>query len=320
MDKGASSNHIGIGRMLIMWRRSVYKVVYKELIAFLFLFGIISSIYRYALDDNQKKLMLTIQIYIPGDEEKVQELRNGLVRRALLMLILLLRSISSAVRRRFPTIQALVKEGIMTQKEKQCYESVFPVVNLFWIPATWFTLALNEAVKDGILTNESGSKLIMEEFLEFRASCGALWSYNWVSIPMIYTQVCTLSTYSYFIACLMARQYTGPSRRSLEDIDIVLPFGTIMELICYVGLLKVAEQIKNPFGDADEDFDLNFLITRHLRTVHLGLNFVGDVCPPGMEENNSEKDTTQPMDNLVLLMPGQISQDRPKSSSTPKTL
>jgi bestrophin-3 len=55
--------------------------------------------------------MLTIQIYIPGDGEKVQELRNGLVRRALLMLILLLRSISSAVRRRFPTIQALVKEG-----------------------------------------------------------------------------------------------------------------------------------------------------------------------------------------------------------------
>lgn len=50
----------------------------------------------------------------------------------------------------------------MTQKEKQCYESVFPVVNLFWIPATWFTSALNEAVKDGILTNESGAKLIME--------------------------------------------------------------------------------------------------------------------------------------------------------------
>lgn len=29
----------------------------------------------------------------------------------------------------------------------------------------------------------------MQEFLEFRANCGALWSYNWVSIPMIYTQV-----------------------------------------------------------------------------------------------------------------------------------
>jgi hypothetical protein len=57
---------------------------------------------------------------------------------------------------------------------------------------------------------------------------------------------------------------------SLEDIDIV---GTIMELICYVGLLKVAEQIKNPFGDADEDFDLNFLITRHLRVCYPILSF-----------------------------------------------
>lgn len=26
--------------------------------------------------------------------------------------------------------------------------------------------------------------------MEFRANCGAVWSYNWVSIPMIYTQVC----------------------------------------------------------------------------------------------------------------------------------
>lgn len=66
----------------------------------------------------------------------------------------------------------------------------------------------------------------------------------------------------------MARQYTGPSQLSLEDINIVLPVGTVMELICYVGLLKVAEQIKNPFGDADEDFDLNFLITRHLRVSY----------------------------------------------------
>ncbi|EFX88204.1 hypothetical protein DAPPUDRAFT_41836 [Daphnia pulex] len=310
MDKGATSNHISIGRMLIMWRRSVYKVVYKELIAFLFVFGTISAIYRYALDEHQKKyfeeskaffqsyidhlsvpfllgfyvttvagrwwaqyltipwpdkLMLTIQSYIAGDGEEVRVLRQGLVRRALLMLILLLRSISLSVRRRYPTFQSLVKEGIMTRKEKQCYESIIPVGNLFWIPATWFVAALNEAVSTGILKNESGAKLIMEEFLEFRANCGALWSYNWVSIPMIYTQVCTLSTYSYFIACLMARQYTGPSLQSLEDIDIALPVGTVMELICYVGLLKVAEQIKNPFGDADEDFDLNFLITRHLR-------------------------------------------------------
>lgn len=56
MDKGATSNHMGIGRMLIMWRRSVYKVVYQELIVFLLLFGILSVVYRSVLNDVQKKL------------------------------------------------------------------------------------------------------------------------------------------------------------------------------------------------------------------------------------------------------------------------
>lgn len=66
----------------------------------------------------------------------------------------------------------------------------------------------------------------------------------------------------------MARQYTESNLYSMGAIDIYFPIGTLMELLCYVGLLKVAEQIKNPFGDADEDFDLNFLITRHLRVTH----------------------------------------------------
>lgn len=52
--------------------------------------------------------------------------------------------------------------GVMTQQEKQCYESIVPIVNLFWVPATWFTSALHDAVREGILTDESGKKLIME--------------------------------------------------------------------------------------------------------------------------------------------------------------
>ncbi|KAK4021237.1 hypothetical protein OUZ56_003156 [Daphnia magna] len=240
------------------------------------------------------RLMLAIQIYITGDQEPIRELRQGLVRRSLLMLVLLLRSISPAVRRRYPTLESLVLDGVMTRKEKQSFESI-------------------DAVSDGMLTNEYGTKLIMEEFLEFRANCGALWSYNWVSIPIIYTQVCTLSTYSYFIACLVARQYTGPSHQSLQDIDIVLPIGTVMELVCYVRLLKVAEQIKNPFGDSDEDFDLNFLITRHLRTVHLGLDDLDVNCPP-LTDASSGKAASNGAGDSLQLMPGQLLQNERHAS------
>ena len=43
------------------------------------------------------------------------------------------------------------------------------------------------------------TKCFLQEFCEFRAKCGLLWCYDWVSIPMVYTQVVTLATYVFFI-------------------------------------------------------------------------------------------------------------------------
>jgi hypothetical protein len=62
--------------------------------------------------------MLTIQMYLPGSDERSRAIRRLLVRRALLMMTLLLRSISRSVRRRFPTLQDLVKNGIRSIQTK----------------------------------------------------------------------------------------------------------------------------------------------------------------------------------------------------------
>lgn len=121
-------------------------------------------------------------MYVKGDSAKAKLIRKVLLRRALLMMALLLRSISLAVRKKYPTLQSLVEDGcpskvlivsldsindasflgILTHTEQQCFESIAPVVNLFWVPASWFVTALQEAIKDGILDNEEGRKLIME--------------------------------------------------------------------------------------------------------------------------------------------------------------
>jgi len=80
--------------------------------------------------------------------------------------------------------------GFMTNTEKELFSAV-PAneFNTYWIPCTWFIYRLKEAAKRNKLLNSYAMETIMREFCEFRAKCGLLWCYDWVSIPMVYTQV-----------------------------------------------------------------------------------------------------------------------------------
>ena len=48
------------------------------------------------------------------------------------------------------------------------------------------------------------------------------------------------------------------------QMDIVFPVMTTLQFIFYVGWLKVAEVILNPFGEDDDDFECNFLLDKNL--------------------------------------------------------
>lgn len=98
---------------------------------------------------------------------------------------------------------------------------------------------------------------------EFRGCCGMLYSYDWISIPLVYTQVVTLAIYTYFLATVMGRQYLKSS--SGDEIDLYIPVFTILQFFFYMGWLKVAEQLINPFGEDDDDFELNWCLDRNLQ-------------------------------------------------------
>jgi len=46
---------------------------------------------------------------------------------------------------------------------------------------------------------------------------------------------------------------------------IYFPYFTIIELIGYLGWIKVSEALLNPWGDDDEDFQINYLIDRNFQ-------------------------------------------------------
>lgn len=54
----ASSTSGGFTRLLLMWRGSLYKLIYRELVLFVIMFASLSAIYRHALTDLQKRYAL----------------------------------------------------------------------------------------------------------------------------------------------------------------------------------------------------------------------------------------------------------------------
>ncbi|PRD36203.1 UNVERIFIED_CONTAM: Best2 [Trichonephila clavipes] len=81
--------------------------------------------------------------------------------------------------------------------------------------------------------------LIFQEFNDFRSKCGLLWSYDWISIPLVYTQVVTLATYAFFGACIFGRQYVDAPDKPDHNFELYIPIFTIFQLFFYMGLLKV---------------------------------------------------------------------------------
>ncbi len=59
--------------------------------------------------------------------------------------------------------------------------------------------------------------------------------------PFDESQVVTIATYSYFVACTIGRQYLNPKSDEVDykQLDLYFPGFTLLEFVFYVGWLKV---------------------------------------------------------------------------------
>ncbi|XP_055331018.1 bestrophin-3-like [Paramacrobiotus metropolitanus] len=319
-----------LGQLLLRWRGSVYKLMYREFLVFAILFAIISMIYRLVLNEDQRKVfeklclhleetvnlvpltfvlgfyvsfvlsrwweqliaypwpdrMSYLIIYwINGQDERSYMIRRQLVRYITAATIFVNRPYSVLTRKRFPTLQHMVDAGILSKEERALFESITEIKEhgKFWVPCVWFSKVLDQARKEGLMDDPMGigAKQIMDELLVFRAQLGRNWMFNWVPIPLAYTQVVTLAVYTFFGACLFARQPLDVSKNYKgHGIDTYFPIFTSLQFLFYVGWLKVAETIFNPWGEDDDDFDINWFIERHMQVHFTVTDQMFDQPPP----------------------------------------
>ncbi|XP_015789313.1 bestrophin-2 [Tetranychus urticae] len=306
----ANTQLAGFAKLLVRWKGSIYKLLYREMLIFCMCYYSLSLVYRYGLTDPQRRvfekvalyceaftkliplsfvlgfyvsivvnrwwkqfsaipwpddLLLMIAGYIHGNDERGRIIRRTLARYLLLLQALCFQAISTSVRRRFPTLDHLVEAGLMTKEEKLAYDEVTGTHGKWWLPAAWFTNLTIRARKEGRIKDDILMKQILTEAYRFRSMGGDLFAFDWISIPLVYTQTVTIAVYTYFFATLVARQYLDPAQGySGYDIDLYVPIFTILEFFFFMGWLKVAEQLINPFGEDDDDFELNWILDRNL--------------------------------------------------------
>uniref|UniRef100_H3ANC2 Bestrophin homolog n=1 Tax=Latimeria chalumnae TaxID=7897 RepID=H3ANC2_LATCH len=281
----ANARFCSFSKLLLLWKGSIYKLLYKEFLAFFFLFMALSVTYRFVLMEHQKRYFESVAIYcnhyanlipmsfvlgfyvtlvvtrwwnqytnipmpdrlmcvlsgnVHGADERGRLLRRTLMRYASLSSLLILRSVSTAVFKRFPTMDHVVEAGFMTREERKKYESLHSRYNKYWVPCIWFTSLAARARKEGRIKDDHALKLLMEELNTFRGCCGMLFHYDWISIPLVYTQVVTIAVYSFFLACLIGRQFLDPAQGYPgHDLDFYIPVFTLLQFFFYAGWLKV---------------------------------------------------------------------------------
>ena len=100
----------------------------------------------------------------------------------------------------------------------------------------WAGAIVTRAKKEGRIKDDFAFRTIIKEINKFRSGCGGLLDYDWISIPLVYTQVVTLAVYTFFLSSLMGRQFINPDVSEMPDLYV--PVFTFLQFFFYMGWLK----------------------------------------------------------------------------------
>ncbi|XP_020798261.1 bestrophin-4 [Drosophila serrata] len=304
------NNFLGL---LVRWRGSIYKLVWRDLLVFLGIYVLLAIVYRLLINDEAKKFFEAIALYcgsnasliplsfvlgfyvsivmkrwwdqystipwpdaiailvstsIHGFDDRARAMRRTILRYVCLCQVIVFTMISPRVKRRFPTYEQIIEAGFLLENEKSIIATLdlaFPLYPKHWMPIVWAASIVMRARRENKIRDDYAVKTIIDELNKFRGYCGFLLYYDWVSVPLVYTQVVTLAVFFFFLCNILGQQWTeAPKAEGGFNVVKWFPILTLLQFFFYMGWLKVAESLINPFGEDDDDFELNWIIDRNI--------------------------------------------------------
>ncbi len=234
-----------------------------------------------------------------------RNLRRAVMRYVNLSTILVYRLVSKKVKNRFPDYESMIEAKLILphEAERLRQNEVLTPHESTWTPILWALQLIQRARSENKITIEAPVYSALVCSFDYIENCNRIiLNYGWVNFPLAYTQVATISVFLYFLTSLFACQYLIPDVEAMDNVtfvhinvsfstvdpwkphtpDVFVPFFTIIEFISYMGWIKVAEALLNPFGEDDEDFQINYLIDRNLQVSYLIVDEAEmpmEVCP-----------------------------------------
>lgn len=201
-------------------------------------------------------LIATINAMLFESDDETRAKRKNIARYVTLSLILGWRNISSAVMKQFPNFDSLVDSGLLQPEERDILIQCPHPDNQWDLPLNW----IYEIVRRKLGNQFS----FVKEMNTLRANFRTLSNYHTICVPLVYTQTATVAVYGYFSICLVGHQFLRLDGSS-QDVDLYIPYLSILQFIFSVGWLNVAEDLVKPFGNDDDDVEILNILQRHAR-------------------------------------------------------
>ncbi|KIH48618.1 hypothetical protein ANCDUO_21311, partial [Ancylostoma duodenale] len=115
-------------------------------------------------------------------------------------------------RKRFPTLDTVAAAGFMMPHEKENFDGIQYNYNKYFLPFNWAWALIYRARMEGLIESDYYVTILSEEVRKFRTDLAWLCNYDWVPLPMIYPTIVCLAVHTYFLVCVIARQYVDGSK------------------------------------------------------------------------------------------------------------
>ena len=143
-----------------------------------------------------------------------------------------------------------------------------------WLPCVWACAELRKMLDKGLFADYLAFNNLVEDIKNIQVKHRTISSYAWVNFSLAYTQVVMVATYIYIAVLTLSCQNLQPEKENhealewKEAINLYNKFSLI-KIVLFTSMLKVALSLINPFGEDDDDVFLEQIVDANLQSSFL---------------------------------------------------